>query len=404
MIVVGGTYDEFCFEPRWEQKYGSGFRACWVLNKLNPTNVITFHTFADTNSKSYLEQFKQDINFNPVVIAIDKTVQFQYDFPLATPTIHPRPDLLTPAENKINVSGENILYYGMIEGIAVVNGNKVIYDPQSPSNPKPFSKTGSTAKELAVVINLTEARRMVGDRNANIEKIRKFFFENEKVTILVLKMGPKGAMVFYQNETEVVPVYETTYVWPIGSGDVFAAVFAHYWVTGSTPLEAAKMASWNTACYCNSQTFNFPAFESLEDIKPLHMKDFPKGQVYLAGPFFTFSERWLVEQIYRCLSEMNIKVFSPWHHVGYGSAKDVVHLDIKGINESKLIFAIIDGLDSGTLFEVGYSIAKEIPVICYVENESSDSTKMMEGTNCILEKDLTTAIYKSLWMLSKNEK
>jgi len=28
---------------------------------------------------------------------------------------------------------------------------------------------------------------------------------------------------------------------------------------------------------------------------------------------------------------------------------------------------------------------------------------MLEGTNCILEKDLTTAIYKALWILSENE-
>ena len=27
MIVVGGTYSEICFEPIWENIFGSGFRA-----------------------------------------------------------------------------------------------------------------------------------------------------------------------------------------------------------------------------------------------------------------------------------------------------------------------------------------------------------------------------------------
>jgi nucleoside 2-deoxyribosyltransferase len=55
------------------------------------------------------------------------------------------------------------------------------------------------------------------------------------------------------------------------------------------------------------------------------------------------------------------------------------------------------------LFEIGYAIAKKIPVIVYVESESAESIKMLEGTNCLIERDLTTAIYKCLWLLAENE-
>lgn len=404
MIVVGGTYNEYCFEPRWELKYGSGLRACWTLNKLNPCIGNTFHTFCDSDSKRHLEHIRDEINLKLKVTTIDKSVEFRYDYPLATPNIFPRLDTLNKSKNKITIKGDSIIVYGMIEGDAKVRGKRVVYDPQSPSNPVPFSKTGSTADELAVVVNLTEAKRMIGDFNADINSIKKYFFNKEKVSVLVLKMGPKGAMVFHKRKTEIIPVYETPYVWPIGSGDVFAASFAHYWLNeNKSPFEASKKASWNTACYCNSMGFHFTPFESDKNIKPIAIKDFPKGQIYLAGPFFTFAERWIVEQVYRCLTDMNMKVFSPWHEVGHGLAEDVVLLDLKGLNKSKFVFAIVDGLDSGTLFEIGYAIAKKIPVICYVQKETKENTKMMEGTHCVLEKDLTTAIYKSLWRLSKNE-
>ncbi len=42
MIVIGGTYDEYCFEPRWENKFGSGLRACWVLGRLDPGETINY--------------------------------------------------------------------------------------------------------------------------------------------------------------------------------------------------------------------------------------------------------------------------------------------------------------------------------------------------------------------------
>ena len=33
----------------------------------------------------------------------------------------------------------------------------------------------------------------------------------------------------------------------------------------------------------------------------------------------------------------------------------------------------------------------------YVENERDEDLKMMEGTNCIIENDFTSAIYKTIW-------
>lgn len=404
MIVVGGTYDEYCFEPRWEKKFGSGLRACWVLGRLNPTEEINYFTFGDQPTKQFLQLVADEINLKFTVSPVPQAVQFRYDYPLANPVVIPRPDTLNYETNLIEIIGENILYYGMIEGNAKVSGNKVVYDPQSPSNPLPFSATGSTATHLAIVINIVEAKKIVGIKETDLNKIEDFFFNHENAEILIIKMGAKGALVKTRDgREEIIPVYETKTVWPIGSGDVFAASFANHWIQTDDPIQAAKYASWDTAVYCNTRNFNFIPFESDPEIKPFKILHYPQGQVYLAGPFFTFSERWLIDQIFNCLMAMNLKVFSPWHHVGLGDASTVVPLDIEGLNQSKLVFAVLDGLDSGTLFEIGFAIAKDCTVIGYVENESSESIKMLEGTNCIIEKDLTTAIYRCLWSLAKNE-
>lgn len=404
MIVVGGTYDEYCFEPRWENKFGSGLRACWVLARLNPERKIDYFTYGDQSTDIFLQQVGEEIKLNFKITPTNDAVQFRYDYPLADPVIIPRPDTLNSHKNNIEVAGDNILFYGMIEGNAIVSGEKVVYDPQSPSNPLPFSATGSKATHLAVVINIVEAKKIVGLEETNLDAIKDFFFNHEGAEVLIIKMGAKGAYIQTRDgKEEFIPVYETKTVWPIGSGDVFAASFAHHWIKSDDPILAAKNASWDTAVYCNTKNFNFIPFESDPDIKPFKILHYPKDQIYLAGPFFTFSERWLIDQIFRCLNAMNLNVFSPWHHVGLGDASTVVPMDIKGLNESKLVFAVLDGLDSGTLFEIGFAIAKDCVVIGYVENETSESIKMLEGTNCLIEKDLTTAIYKCLWALAKNE-
>jgi len=65
------------------------------------------------------------------------------------------------------------------------------------------------------------------------------------------------------------------------------------------------------------------------------------------------------------------------------------------------MLAVLDGLDSGTLFEVGYAISKGKKVIGFVQSESKVSLTMLIGTNCIIENDLTTAIYKTYWNATK---
>lgn len=90
-------------------------------------------------------------------------------------------------------------------------------------------------------------------------------------------------------------------------------------------------------------------------------------------------------------------MFSPYHDVGHGSAEDVVPLDLEGINDADLIFAVGDGMDPGTVYEIGYARAKGKPVVVYCENESDENKKMMGGSDCLLCDDYVSSIYQTLW-------
>ena len=57
ITVIGGTYDELCFEPYWKERYGSGLRACTAINKIAPDTKLSFHTFCNISTAEYLKRF-----------------------------------------------------------------------------------------------------------------------------------------------------------------------------------------------------------------------------------------------------------------------------------------------------------------------------------------------------------
>jgi len=402
MNVIGGTYSEICFEPIWENIFGSGFRAVSVLIENIPEIEIVFHTCVDVEVLDYLNYY-ENLNSNLSIAAqqITKCPEFRYDYPLRVPAINPRPDVFLDRQPIIKADGENLLVYGLIEAAFKVKGENVVYDPQSPVNPKLFSSTESSADKLIMIVNLSEAQILTGCNN--IDDIVNFLFEEEGCYALVIKLGARGALLFESKSKSPfgIPVYETNKVFPIGSGDVFSAYFAMSWFQGESLRNSVTLASKATAIYCSTKSIPNQELIGQCDYHKLVITETPKDVIYLAGPFFTFSERWLINEIRNALRGFGLRVFSPFHDVGHGKAGDVVHKDLSGLDDSKLVLAIVDGLDPGTLFEVGYAISLAKKVVVYVQNETEESLKMLEGTGCIIERDLTTAIYKTYWEVAR---
>ena len=215
-------------------------------------------------------------------------------------------------------------------------------------------------------------------------------------------MGPLGALVYDKGSISRVSAYRTNRVWKIGSGDTFVAHFALAWMEeGLSPHEAAVRASKATAYYCDTQGHPSQKLFAGYTATPLEPSErYRNGfrpQVYLAGPFFTLAQLWMITEARNALTDLGLRVFSPYHDVGLGSADDVVQKDLQAIHDCDLTFAIGDGLDSGTVYEIGYARALNKPVVVYVENESTQDKKMMEGSDCRISNDYVSAIYQTVW-------
>jgi nucleoside 2-deoxyribosyltransferase len=396
LTIVGGVYREYCMHPPWREIYGSAGRAATAIARYGVP--VDLYSFLDDQSKLVLEERAALEGFSVHATIIPKAVTFSYTHGLAVPSI----DVAHNASEPIKVEAEKLIRFGVIEGQAICHAKIAVFDPQSGSNPESYGAGGSTAERLALILNRAEARQLSGMKSESFHEVASKLSAEQAAEVVVIKMGPSGALVFSGGQSEMVPPYKTPRVSKIGTGDVFAAEFGYFWMHENlSAVEAAALASRATAFYC--ETGGPPTRKKLDAYKPVELitsKRFQSGYkpvVYLAGPFFTLAELWLIEEARNNLQSLGLNVFSPYHDVGRGSAEDVVQRDIDGLELCDVVFAVVDGLDAGTLYEVGYARSIKKPVVAYAENESIEDLKMLVGSGCIVTDDYVSAIYHALW-------
>lgn len=398
--IAGGTYYEFCVSPEWKYLYGSGLRAAAALSDI--CSDVTLHTYVDASACEQLVAVAAEFGISVEHKLSPATIRFKYFHGLSVPTITPTLHSIEQ-QSPLFVEDGVVLRYGMLEGEAIVRGRMVVYDPQSAHRTEPFHRNGSTAEKLAIVANVRECKMLTGKEQ--LEEVIEVLFESHGCDVAVIKRGSQGTFIVSKEDIskiEIIQAFKTEMVWPIGSGDIFSAVFAYYWgVEGLDPVTAAKKASLATATYCSTQVLPIPVdFEKNAKFSSVLTKPSSEQKnklVYLAGPFFNLGQRWVIEEARTALIHQGVKVFSPLHDVGRGAGPDVAPADLKGLDESAVVLAVVDGLDTGTIFEIGYARAKNLPVICLVQAEREEDLKMLVGSGCLMVNDFTTAIYQTAW-------
>jgi hypothetical protein len=389
--VVGGCYAELCLVPSWNHIYGSAGRAAAAISCRCP---VELHTLLSV-------EFEKDFLFSMALFDVTHrfvsqncSISFEYLHPLASPTSFEDGER-SPTGTLPHVRSENILSFGMIEYIPAVHGHRVIYDPQGSSTT--FSQTGSTAKELVYVLNEFELKKITDTED--LREAGTFLLQRENAVAVVVKRGPLGVMIFVPGENvKIVPCYRARRVFKIGSGDIFAAAFAYFWMIGEETIEAAAdLASRATACYVETQDAFIPEKEELlrdyaDSVSPT------PGRVYLAAPFFCLEQRWLLEETKSLLEHLGCSVFSPLHEVGTGKPNNVLASeDLVGLDDCDAILALMNDNDTGTIFEVGYAKANSKNVVAYAEKNNARDLTMLDGTACLVFPDYCSAIYNAVW-------
>lgn len=404
ITVVGGFYGEQCSFPPREIYRGSGGRAASILRGLGcPVDLVTA---LGPGLKPIATDISERRGFNLLATEKARDIWFHYPHPLAVPSISSHETASQP--KLVPIYADYVLVFGMLEGRNPVHAKRAVYDPQDGNAAKSFGTNGSTAEELALVVSYSEGVALT--KKTAPEDIVDLLLDEPNIVAVVLKCGPQGALVATHADRNWVGAFPTKRVYKIGSGDVFSAAFAYAWLCKrQSPILAAWLASQVVALYVESGS---DALEGVDveflwqKANEVHRvsaatgpKPIPDTQIYLAGPFFTTGQRWLVDEARSALKEMGFNVFSPIHDVGMGSFNEVVQLDLQALERSGLILALADGMDPGTLYEIGYARARGIPVVVVAESSKDSDLTMMLGTDCSVFNDFATGIYYTCWKL-----
>lgn len=410
-LVYGGCYRETCITPHHDQLMGSGLRACLALSKIAGTTAHIWHSWISASDRLSINGvLANSPNVHFVEYASGKPAQhtpsFHYLNPLARPVL--AHDELQSTVSPQKLAADSALVFGTLESRPCVFADTVVYDPQCPDSPDLYFDNGSTASRCALVLNHKEATRLACDKDiyAATKLLQSYLLRGRSspYEVIVVKMAHAGCWVCTRDEITPVPAYQTKTVFSIGSGDVFSAAFYAKWALENTsPVHAATFASQVTSNYCEAgiissditltgNLFLKPALPVVNADAPAHKK-----QIYLAAPFFNQGEIAFVEHLRDVLTTPWTTVFSPFHDVGCGGPEDVYKPDIKGLEESDLVFAVLSGLDTGTIFEVGFASKIPKPVFCLAEAVASSDLTMILGSGAVVETDITTAVYKALW-------
>lgn len=403
VTVVGGCYAEDCSFPRSTIYRGSGMRAASILAGFGSEVTLCTVTGPSLTSDFAAIANKKGITLASTSGSVD--VWFRYRHPLAKPDVYPV--IVPAASNQNDVIAEGALVFGMLEGRPKVVAKRVVYDPQDGFRARPFGENGSTTEELLIIASLSEGRALTAEEKP--EKVATSLLADGKCVGVIIKCGPQGALVATTTAQQWITPFPSKRVWKIGSGDVFSAAFAHAWLQeDASILDAAWFASRTVAEYVGTRAENF-APDRLQCIRneakaaakktTTAVREIPDASIYLAGPFFTTNEQWLVDEARFALREMGFKVFSPIHEIGEGPPDIVAPADIFALENCKLVFALLNGLDPGTLFEVGYARALGIPVVGLAEAVDERPLTMLLGSGCAISDDFATSIYSACWQL-----
>ncbi|WP_394773527.1 PfkB family carbohydrate kinase [Flavobacterium sp.] len=393
--VVGGTYREIDYDDISIEIYGSGFRATKFL--LENNCKVDFNTVGNNDTIIYLNENQKVYNgFTFECKEYNEIITFKYSFSLDQPTIFPH--LLTISKvEQLNIKSENIIAFGMLEADFILDGNKVVYDPQTPIKPKKFSEFGK-AEELVYIVNKNEAFSIASSEDIN--EIKNYFFNSEKAKAFIIKNGPFGATLYLKDKEIEIPSYITNNVNKIGSGDIFTSSFGFYWMMKGLSLEdSAIHASRSTAVFCDKKVYVDTSILDSFDYTEFHNQTISKKQIYLASPFFSISDLILIDKIRFAFLSFGVNVFSPFHDIGLGDETAIATKDLEGIENSDIIFCVLDNFDSGTLIESGYSLAKGKKIIGYHRTCNDNDLLMLKPGNIHFYKHLTTAIYQTIWNL-----
>lgn len=230
VAVYGGCYGEIVRDQNIRRLMGSGMRAAATLSSLGVP--VRLFTRVDDGSQEEAEAVAAAYG-----IALEPgdragTVTFDYPVSVAEPVVraHDTRDLQGVASwPSAAQRHESAVDFGMVEGPSAFESEMLVLDPQHATLEETGYRTG-VAGRVALIANAREVARLSPAQTPAQSATQLL---REGFEVVVVKCGALGTLVVTGEESPSwLPAHPTHSVAALGTGNVFTAAFARYWVEG----------------------------------------------------------------------------------------------------------------------------------------------------------------------------
>lgn len=308
-------------------------------------------------------------------------------------------------------------FYG---GFLVISGNfdlgKVVNVLNYPvhldlaNNVENIKILGNLSKKLGTIFLSTSSDIFKQNYNGNFTTFLNGFSPYTDELILKENRGGSRGYNFREEKTFKAGAQPRQISHSVGVGDAFDVAYLSPQFYGEDNAKKITRASWIAAEYAVT---SFPddfkrgvtrvLMSDIDDLLKMPSvvvpwETRPSLNIYIAAPDFTFVNTAQIDQLENALNYHNFTPHRPVKENGQMEKdaskqrkKELMNRDLELMDECFLMIAVMLYDDPGTLIEIGYAKAKEIPVIVYDPYKSASNCMLTELPD-MLSSDLDEVI------------
>ncbi|WP_315752506.1 MULTISPECIES: hypothetical protein [unclassified Bradyrhizobium] len=387
MIVVGGAYLEECDWPEWQRIMGSGVRAALAVSELSPGSEL--YTFVDQEARGDLALTMTERGIKTHLRTRREPIVFYYKHPLTSPPAQEPDEWNAKGTRLWTIEGSTVLAFRLLEAKLKINADRAVFEISPRDEEISRGKIGSLAL-IAAEDELPDAASPAD----GFRDVAARLMAAHKADLMIIRRRAGGGVLFEGELEHDVPAYVARQWFKIGAGNVFCAMFAHYWGEKKmSPLRAAELASRSSAYYAGELAIPMVAEGSLPTMETFDPSI--QCKVFVVSPCASMAQQWLLDQAIDSLDRLGVTTVS-----AYDLGLDGVPLksgDIdKVLEDSDAVLVLADGADIASALAVGLARVRHLPIVVLAEDSKQTRLDLWQGTQCEIARDFATAVYRAM--------
>jgi hypothetical protein len=383
MIVVGGTYLELCDWPEWHRIMGPGVRAALAVSEISPGSEL--YTYVSEEARADLAQTMSERGIKTHTKPRPRPIQFYYKHPLTSPPDRDPEKMPTRRNTAWNIQGKTVLAFPLLETKLVVSADCAVFELSQRDD----DIARGTVKSLALIAAENElpgsevdfrdaAARLIAAHNAELMIVRK-------------RAG--GGVLFHGEVQRDIPAYAASGWFKIGAGNVFCAMFAHYWGERKMdPLPAADLASRSSAYYASERALPLVPEAQLPPMETFDPS--AKCKIFIASPCSSMAQQWLLDQAINSLDDFGVATVSAYDLLD-GPPPDGGDLGAV-LDDCDAVLVLAEGADIASVLAVGLARVRHLPIVVLAEETKERRLDLWQGTECEVARDFASAVYRAM--------